>query len=216
MKKSHAALLSTTLLTIVLTGCGSAVPASSPTAPNVPAASDGASEKPEETEPPTEQAVSPRGNLLKEVGEPAGISGSEDASDDLLTFNVTDIEVDPACPAPYAQQPENGHFVAVTLEAKTGPEPAFSEELYNGVNFSAGSWKVIASNGTTVNQISSGPAYGCFEEDHMIPSDIRAAENVRGKVVFDLPDTSGTLIYSLYGGIGWEWTFGESQEAPNA
>jgi hypothetical protein len=160
--------------------------------------------------------VSPRGNLIKEVGEPAGITGGEDGSEELLTFNVTDIEVDPACPAPYAQKPENGHFVAVTLEAKTGPEPAFSEELYNGVNFSAGSWKVIASNGTTVNQISSGPAYGCFEEDHMIPSDIRAAENVKGKVVFDLPDTSGTLIYSVYGDIGWEWTFGESQEAPNA
>jgi hypothetical protein len=158
--------------------------------------------------------MSPRGNLVKEVGEPASVTGNEGRGVELIAFNVTDIEVDPKCPAPYATKPENGHFVALTMEAKTGAEPDFSKDLYNGVSFHPGSWKMIASNGTTVNEISTGAAFGCFEEQDMMPSQIGPAEKVSGKIVFDVPDTAGTLVYSLYEQTGWEWEFGKTK--PNA
>lgn len=152
----------------------------------------------------TKAPRSPRGSLIKKIGEPSLILVSEGDDDWALNFTVTDIQVDPVC-SPDSQLPENGHFVAISIEATTAPEPVFSEVL-GMVNF--GSWKVIAPNGTTVNNVTSNASYSCLPAGESIPPSIGAAEKVTGKVVLDVPDTSGTLVHAQGGGSGWEWEYG--------
>ncbi|MCC9206498.1 hypothetical protein [Arthrobacter sp. zg-Y769] len=147
---------------------------------------------------------SPRGNLIKKVGEPALVLIEEGSKDWALNFTVTDIQVDPGCTSPQAVPAENGHFVVVSLEAATVAEPEFSEVL-GGVHF--GGWKAIASNGTTVNNVMSTASFSCLGSAERIPSSMGAAEKVAGKVVLDVPDVSGTLVHTQGGGTGWEWEY---------
>ncbi len=154
----------------------------------------------------TKAPRSPRGSLIKKVGEPAGSRGTANDVWDLK-FTVTDIQVDPICTSPHAEPPVNGHFVAVSIEATTGPEPEFSSVFPNGVGFGYG-WKAIASNGTTANTVMSNATYNCLESSELINGDIRAAEKVAGKVILDVPDAAGTLVFSNDGTAGWEWEYG--------
>lgn len=203
MKQNTLILASLLSSVLALSACGggssdgpdlTAAPVEPATAVSEPAADE-----------PTRSA---RGNLIKTVGDPAGIFLEEGSDEWALNFTVTGIEVDPACTGAYAEPAVNGHLVAISVEATTGPDPKFSEALYNNVSFDASNWKAIASNGTTVNTISSQSAWSCFDQAEMIPQQIGAAEKVIGKVVLDVPDATGTLIYSVYGAGGWEWEYG--------
>ena len=187
---------------VALSGCGGSAEDPGLTAEPVDLATD--SSTPTATQAPR----SDRGNLIKQVGEPAGNRVAEGSDEWALKFTVTGIEVDPQCTAEYAVPAVNGHLVAISIEATTGPEPKFSEILYNGVTFDANRWKAIASNGTTVNSITSNATYSCLEQAESLPMHIGAAEKVTGKVILDVPDAAGTLVYSDYGSTGWEWAYG--------
>lgn len=125
-----------------------------------------------------------------------------------LNFTVTDIEVDPVCTSIHATPGENGHLVAISIEATTAPEPGFTEVMLGNVSFSAHSWKVIASNGTTANTVVSNAVVNCLNPAEMMPSNIGAAEKVTGRILLDVPDSTGTLVYSSNGLDGWEWEYG--------
>ena len=201
MKKYLAAAAS--LLSLAALGaCGESPAAPEPTSVSVAAAA------PSPKATPADQPRSSRGALLKQVGEPAGIRMDEGSDEWALSFTVTGIEVDPVCTGPYPEPAENGHLVAISIEAATGPEPGFSEVLYNGVSFGSQDWKVIASNGTTVNNNTSVATYGCFPPAEILPNSIGAAEKVSGKILLDVPDPAGTLVLSSYGENGWEYEYG--------
>ena len=182
------------------------------------ACSDSSSEGTELTSAPVEPATSstsrvatdplrsPRGNIIKTVGQPAGVRIQDGSDEWALNFTVTDIDVDPVCTSIHAMPGDHGHLVALSIEATTAPEPQYSAAMGSPISFD--SWKVIASNGTTVNTTSSQATVNCFEGAEMIPSYIGAGEKVVGKVVVDVPDTAGTLVYMGYGGGGWEWEYG--------
>lgn len=208
MKKKIACSM---LAALLLSGCSSTTNSSPPTAPDVDPVSESTSpeETPTPNPTPTEtEDKSARGNLIKVIGEPAGVTSEPGGGEQLLSLVVEDIEVDVTCSAEYAQPPKNGNFVAVTLDVTTGGEPTFSENLYGPVSFDAQSWKVIGPNGTTLNTVASGPAYGCLSQEEQLPQAIGPAEKVTGKIVFDIPVTSGTLIYTLpSSNTGWEWEF---------
>ena len=192
------------LATLSLTGCGGG--ANTPQLSSVPvdAATESAAES-AATATAAERSV--RGSLVKEIGEPGGIAMQEGSDEWALNFTVTGIEVDPVCTQPDAVPAENGHLLAISIEASTGPEPGFSEVLYNGFSFNSHAWKVIASNGTTVNTNTSAATYGCFSPAEMLPASLGPAEKVTGKVLLDVPDASGTLVLSYYGSNGWEWEY---------
>ncbi|WP_139318481.1 hypothetical protein [Kocuria sp. CNJ-770] len=186
---------------VVLVGCGSDEPTPAPTAPGVEAA----------TEPPASPSAatgetSERGNLVKELGEPAGFlaAGSDER---VLTFAVKDIEVDPACTGEFAGEPEVGHFVAVDIEAETAAQPTFDEAMQGqDYQFNPFSWKFIDANGTTANSVTSDGTYSCFSEAETLPDMIGAAERVTGKLVLDIPTTEGILVYEdPISGTAWEW-----------
>ncbi|WP_139025183.1 DUF4352 domain-containing protein [Paenarthrobacter nitroguajacolicus] len=68
-------------------------------------------------------------------------------------------------------------------------------------------WKAIAENGTTAN---GDPVDSfCLDFDQRLPSTIGPAEKVTGRLAFDVPSGTGTLIFvppaSNTG--GWEWTY---------
>lgn len=143
--------------------------------------------------------------MIKTLGEPGSQRLSSD--ENVMSFVVKNIAVDSACTSPYAQAPQNGHFIAVAIDVETTPELA--KDINKFVWFGAQSWKLIADNGTTYNgSLDSGPAYGCLNDSERLPSNIGPAEKVSGTIILDVPVTSGTLILeSTGGGGGWEWTF---------
>lgn len=143
---------------------------------------------------------------MKKVGEPARILTEEGSRDWALNFAITDIQLDPVCTGSYMDAAPNGRLLAISIEAATAPEPEFSKAV-GSVSFNPHSWKVIASNGTTVNAVTSPASDSCLTEAERLPSMIGAAEKVVGKIVLDVPDTTGTLVYSNGGGSGWEWEY---------
>ncbi|THE19340.1 hypothetical protein E1J17_01480 [Kocuria rosea] len=198
MKRYTLALLALPALTLV--GCSNAEADPEATAPNVEPATA-------ESTPSSTQETSPRGNLMKEIGEPAGIHSLDDPSKNVVTYVIKGIEVDPVCTGPYPQAPENGHFMAVDMEVETAADPGFTEVMYGSLNISAHSFKMIDANGTTVNSIASGPSYGCLPEAEMLPSTIGPGERATGKVILDVPSTEGILVYNeaMDSSLGWEW-----------
>ncbi|MET4061773.1 hypothetical protein ABIB35_003350 [Arthrobacter sp. UYP6] len=158
------------------------------------------------TASPTDPVRSPRGNIIKTVGQPAGVRIQEGSDEWALKFTVTDIQVDPVCTSVHSMPGDNGHLIALSIEATTAPEPQYSTAMGSPISFD--SWKVIASNGTTVNTTFSQASVSCFEGTEMIPNSIGAGEKAVGRVVLDVPDTAGTLVYMGYGGDGWEWEYG--------
>uniref|UniRef100_UPI000463099D hypothetical protein n=1 Tax=Arthrobacter sp. CAL618 TaxID=1055770 RepID=UPI000463099D len=76
-----------------------------------PSPSPEETEEAEEAEEAEEPETSDRGNLVKDVGEPAGIFNTNDRSTNVIDFTVTSIA--PAkCTEEYAQPPINGHYLA--------------------------------------------------------------------------------------------------------
>ncbi|MGK7222136.1 hypothetical protein ACSNO4_05000 [Kocuria flava] len=119
------------------------------------------------------------------------------------------IEVDPTCTSPYAQAPKNGHFVVLDVEVETVAEPDFTEATYGSFYVGASAFKVVADNGTTVNEID-GNGYSCFDSGEMLPGNLGAGERAMGKVVLDVPTPEGVIIYSNYVGFdrpSFEWEY---------
>lgn len=192
------------LLSLLLAGCSGAEAEPEITGPNVELPAVGEPEA-------SDEKLSSRGNRVLELGNPAVVTGFESEDDKVATFVIKDIEVDPTCTAPYAEDPENGHFVAVEVEIETGPEPGFSEGTYGG-NFSMAPevFRVVDKNGTTLNSATSVASMMCFDQTEQIPSNLGASERATGKMVFDVPSAEGVLIYDNFTSSdrpSFEWKF---------
>lgn len=165
--------------------------------------------------PADEPKKSKRGNLIKEIGQGAG-TFNPDTKDQLATFVVNAIEIDPVCTDPYSAErpPENGHLIALDVSIETFP--ALGETDYPYFNLNPASMKVIAPNGTTSNaNLSSSAAWTCFDDSQVIPvNGLGPAEKVTGKIVLDSEVASGTLVITEGGLSGWEYEFGGA--TPNA
>lgn len=146
-----------------------------------------------------------RGNITKEIGEPASLTASSGGK--ALEFSVTGIEPDAQCTTAYAEPAENGTFVRVDIEATTGSAADLEELFYtDSMMFNPYDWKFVDTSGRTANGIDTVAAYTCVETRESLPADIGPGENVAGSLVFDVPEGSGTLIYEpLYDEAGWEW-----------
>jgi len=193
---------------ILTTGCAgqSATQQAAPTVEPISTVTPSVMASPTATPSATATAKkSPRGNVVKTVGEPGWQNLA--SGEKVMSFVVKSISVDSACTSPYAQAPQNGHFIAVAVDVETTPDLA--KDINKFVWFGAQSWKLIADNGTTYNgSLDSGPAYGCLNDSERLPSNIGPAEKVTGTLVLDVPVTSGTLVLeNTGGGGGWEWVF---------
>lgn len=186
---------------LLLSSCGSST-ATGPLAPSVaPAAAETAATNNVPT--PTAPSRSDRGNLIKDVGVAA--SSSIDG-EEIVSFVVSSIEVDPVCSGALAEPAQNGHFVVMSLEAQT--TAALAKDVNPQFSFSSGNWKVIAENGTTQNQFASSQAsFSCLDDAERFPISMGPAEKATGKIVLDVVSPSGTLVLHSGSGAGWEWSY---------
>lgn len=204
--KSLTALTLTALLG--LTACSSEQ--GSPEAPKVDAAGEASASASESAEPKKDEPErSPRGNIIKELGEGAG-TFDIDSKDQLATFVVNSIEVDPVCTGPYAADypSVNGHFIAIDLSIETFP--ALAESEWPQFQLNPYNMKIIAPNGTTSNKdLASSSTYSCLADGETLPQNgLGPAEKATGKIVIDSEFAEGTLVITEGGMGGWEYTFG--------
>ena len=191
-------LVSFALFSLLLTGCGG--DSGSLAAPSVEAANASSTASPSAKS----AEKSPRGNLVKQLGEGAGLT---DEGKQVVTFVVNSIDVDVPCTGEFAQAPVNGHILVLDVSVVTdpaladSPDPTFQMNPYF--------FTEIAPNGTTSNaDLATAATYGCLSDAEVLPQMMGPGENVTGKVVLDMTNPSGTLVFK-YGGApaGWEWTY---------
>lgn len=184
-----------------LAGCaGDPAP---PAAPSVEPAKGTSSAEPS---PSSDENKSPRGNLIKELGEGASLTGEDGV--DLVRLSVNSIEIDPGCTQEFATAPENGHFIVLDIAVETTPEMADDPFTVGSYYLGPGDMKVIAPNGTTSNaNLGTAAAFMCLIDAELLPQSFGPAEKAIGKVVIDSEVPSGTLIIGAYGMDAWEYNF---------
>lgn len=200
--KTQAVLAGVILL---LAGCASPQPAATGQAtPVEPPSVSPAATTPAPASPSETQAGNERGNVVKKLGETAYLETADGAT--LAKFKITKIQVDPKCTGAAVDKPQNGHYIAVTMDIQTtaalaeADDPAFS--------VMPAFWKVISPEGVTEND-SDGNAYSCMAEKDLLPGRVGPGEHVKGIVVLDSAHTSGglVLLFDLFESRGWEWGF---------
>lgn len=187
---------------LALTACGETEAESQPTS------------EPTETEtvepleePTPEENISDRGSLILEEGEEGAVV--DDQGNELLTFTVHSIEVNPECTGQWAEEPENGVFVMFDAEVDSVLE-AGDYHLDPGLVFNPHGYRAIDIDGSTRSESpGTNAAYSCLPESEQIPSNLGPGENATGKVVFDVPTDARTLLMSidLAPDLQWEWEF---------
>ncbi|MDF7665691.1 hypothetical protein [Bifidobacterium sp. ESL0745] len=154
-----------------------------------------------------EPKKSSRGNIVKHIGEEAGISGKD--GKDVADWTVTNIVIGPQCDGPNKENPQAGHFVELDINAVTTADfdPNKLGSLSVGEPYM---WKYIQKDGTQWNGMpGSTAAESCMADTEKLPSTINKGIKAHGKVVFDLPSTDGTLVYTQGGSLGWEYPLGK-------
>ncbi|THJ64500.1 hypothetical protein E8P82_14795 [Arthrobacter echini] len=216
MKKS---LMPLALSVLLLAGCSTGT--NSPEAPTVEPAAPSTSESAapattEASEAPTpepsevatsaapEAAKSTRGNLIKEIGEGAGIT---DEGEQVVSFVVNSIAVDVPCTGNYPSPVENGHILVLDVSVVT--DPALAESISPTFYMNPYDFTEIAPNGTTSNaDLGTMATYSCLPDAEVLPQEIGPGENVTGKLVLDVTNPTGTLVFKYAGSpSGWEWTY---------
>lgn len=207
------------LSALLLAGCSAGT--NSPEAPTVEPAAPSASEATETetteaseaatpepsadaTSAAPEAAKSTRGNLIKQIGEGAGLT---EGGKQVVTFVVNSITVDAPCTGDFPQPVQNGHIVVLDVSVVT--DPALAESVMPTFYMTPFEFTEIAPNGTTSNaDLGTAATYGCLPDAEVLPQTIGPGENVTGKVVLDVTNPTGTLVYKSGGNtFGWEWTY---------
>lgn len=204
-KPSTPRLLSLlTLPVILLTGCGvpivgqAGAPHEASVAPPPTVTATSTTKK-------ATSSLSPRGLIPKTVGQVAAIG--DDAANPDLSFTVDAITVDGKCTSQFAENPENGHFVVLSMTVKTSVTMAKS--LFFVV--SPADFAIVGADGVTETNLTTAGSFGCLSDREQFPSQqFAAGSQYVGKVVLDSKNTHGILEFRppmLIDNSGWEWTF---------
>lgn len=145
-----------------------------------------------------------RGNLVKKIGEEAGAYAA-DGKTDVATWTVTGVQKDFACTVPNPMAPSHGHFVA--LDASVATTPALKAQFGFG---NGSTWQYIKKDGTVWNEDPESIASAaCVPDADHLPNDMGPGLKASGKVIFDLPDTDGYLVFPYVNEEGqrttWEY-----------
>lgn len=206
MKHTHTLAL-TIIAGLLLTACGgTSTTDAEPNIDPVPAADTPEPVPTEEAEPQSER--NNRGSRILQAGETEVLS-TIDTGEELLSFTVHSIEVNPTCTGDRAKAPENGNFVVFDAEIESSIAAA-EQGINPGLIFNSAAYRVIDSDGTTLGEsANTGPSHRCFPESTRIPSDLGPGEKASGKVVFDVSVDSGSLLFELDASndLQWEWEF---------
>jgi hypothetical protein len=153
-------------------------------------------------EPPSELELQDE-NVPIAIGEVAVLYGG--MGQQLASFTVTEIVVDPLCDVEPAPAPVNGHFVALRFDVETSAELARDPVPF--LTFAGYFWRAFDAEGAaTVDVVGHSPL--CFDDTQLLPFEIGPDQRVSGLVVLDVTATSGLLVYNPFvSGGGWEWSY---------
>ena len=114
----------------------------------------------------------------------------------MASLTIESIEVDPQCTGNYIRPSENGYFVVLTGTITTGVYNDFADKAYvPSISLRTGSFDFVSATGKkTPGNNLIGNTYGCFPESEMMPNDVNIGENATGKLVFDVPENSGSIV----------------------
>lgn len=191
---------------LLLSSCGGA-PSETRARPELPAAASEDAEAPQPAGPPGPER-NERGNIVKALGEEGGFGSLTAGAPPVLTFSVDAIT--PAeCSSDwekYGSEAENGHLEAVDFRVATAAAPEYDLEYFA---VSAYDFKYIDTDGVTHSDLGTAAAYSCLDPNESFTSDqLAPASKYVGKIILDLPATSGTLVYApMITSNGWEWSF---------
>ncbi|MDZ8275339.1 hypothetical protein R2Q81_05155 [Microbacterium aquimaris] len=192
---------------VILAGCTAAPPEVDPShLPDTTPVAEAPTPKPTETSTDSafgERVVNDRGNLVKEIGQLAGVSLPEHDDVTAAQFAVTDVIVDIEC-SDYAVDPANGHYVGIHFNVETTPDLALDD--VGSLSFAPWGWQAYGADGKRVND-PIGNSYSCLEPTDKLPSEIGPAQSVSGWVVLDLPTPTGSVVLTMGGPSGWEWAY---------
>jgi hypothetical protein len=152
-----------------------------------------------------EAVLNERGNVVKQVGEPAGIRRSADpASPTVLTFAVEDLVINPECDSGFEQAPLTGNYLGIFLRVETTQDYDPKQPR----TFSEYDFGLLGPDGTPIPPVLEN-AQVCFGSDDEISARrMGPGQQYAGWVVLDMPVREGTLIYRPAGEPnGWEWEF---------
>lgn len=183
---------------LLLAGCSSAdggsESASSPTPP-VPTSEQS---NDEERDGPQR---SPRGYILKEVGEQGSLGLPEDPDSRWITFTVDEIVEKEQCDS---YEPPTGVPTRVDVSIATADVPE-EYRLSAGALFNPGSWQWVQEDGTTsgVTAQQGNYSFSCGTWQQLA-SGLASNSQYRATFNLDVPAGATDLILHYDGG-GWEW-----------
>jgi hypothetical protein len=160
----------------------------------------------DEEAPPSNE----RGNLVKGIGELAGVGGLERGVHTAV-WSIDGIETGIDCTEPYQSAEPEGHLTTVDLNLSTGPD---WDEYTGGYGYVSPSYfTFIDSKGVTHSDLETIATYSCLPESQTFnDGSLGAGQNFTGKIILDLPDTEGTLVFTpswdIYNTSGWEYPVG--------
>ncbi len=160
-------------------------------------------------EDPAESDVqlSPRGNVVVNIGEEVGIAAEGDTTTGTVAVDAITAEAECTGDPVVRQAPENGHFVRLDVRATTAPVdvPGQTREIAFGEN----TLRFIGPDGVTFNgALATYAAFTCLADAEQLPDYLGPGQQFSGAVMVDVPATSGTLIHTDPAtGLGWEWSF---------
>lgn len=151
--------------------------------------------------------MSPRGNLVKQIGEPAGIIDGN--GERLVDFVINSVSPNVQCTEELAEPAENGLFIAVDVSVRTSPAMTAPDALVPSFDMYASLFRTISPEGISSNSDPGTLAtLLCLDDAALLPNSIGPGENARGIVLLDVEHPSGTLIFEdLYTGSSWEWNY---------
>ncbi|GAA1128558.1 hypothetical protein [Citricoccus alkalitolerans] len=205
--------------TALLASCGNAEPQSGPTSFSVePAGAEATASASASASPSPTRNENDRGDLIKAVGEVAGMENPNDPdAPNIFQFKITGINPG-VCTSTYSDAPADGnYFLQVDLEVETTKE---MREVFEESGASPASlmfhndWHGFASNGTRMNSIDSGATQMCLDESGQIPYQIGSAEKALGSVILEVSDTKGEIAHRPWfmDGTGWTWQYDISND----
>lgn len=139
-----------------------------------------------------------RGNIPKKLKEEAGLI--HERGDSSVVFAIDEIKVDPEC-REYGVKPDKGHTLLLHVRVATGDEADANDAM--SLLLSPCNFAELGSDGVT-SPASSGM---CTDPDEYLPMQFGMNQKYRGMIEVVVPEVSGTLILTNYGGRGWEWIY---------
>ena len=152
------------------------------------------------------------GSFGLEVGDMGTITlADSDAA--AIQFTVTAITPAFACTAPDAVGPENGEFIAVSMNFTLSADYLGRMDDSIPLHMNQSDWMGFLADDSGTQVINTDAGLSCIAETEQFPAEFPAGANVSGTIVLDMSPDVASISWAPNGVTGidpgitrWEWT----------